>query len=139
MSMTAIVFHRHHGPTRYCAQLLADRLHSLGRRAQQTPVAEASPHEIVRAQAMVLVSPVTLGRLHGAALARDVAMARPTAVVLVGENDVSKHVRGLFNEEQLRNMAFFAVPGDKPDMDSVVPVADWISALPGMGADPDLL
>jgi len=139
MSMTAIVYHRRHGDTRYYAQLLADRLHTLGRRAQQVPVAEASPHEVAVARALVLLSPVMLGHIHGAALARDVAMVRPTAIVAVGETDVPEHVRGLFNEEQRRNIEFFALPGGEPAMEDVVPLAAWVAGLPGLAEDPDLL
>lgn len=131
MTVVSIVYHRHHRATREYAQLLADRLHVTGHAPQLVAVSEASPHEVVYSGALVLLSPVMFGRIHGAALARIIAGVRPTAVLVVGDARLRGRVSRLFSAEQLRNITVFSAAGRDPQVSEVVPVADWVSGLPG--------
>jgi hypothetical protein len=133
MTRTAIVYHEHHGPTREYARLLADLLYAKGHTPELFPVKEASAHEVVYCEALILLSPATFGRLHGTALARAIAGVRPVAVAVVGDEHDAERVRGLFTAEEGEerpHVTFFAMPDAATDRSSVASVGAWVSALP---------
>jgi hypothetical protein len=83
---------------------------------------------VVFYEAVVLLSPVIFGRMHGAALVLDVCGARPTAVVAVTEPGRAAHVHRIFRSVGRDRIAFFWLPpeGDVQDTALLRSVAEWV-------------
>ncbi|MEE1621611.1 hypothetical protein ACQ3I4_06520 [Zafaria sp. Z1313] len=129
MGRFGIVYHHRSAACRDYAQLLADHLHLMGHLRHALPVTDASAHELVYDDAVVLFSPVTLGRIHGAALVQAVAPYRPCGVAAVNDGAFPNGVLGLFSLEVRANSEFFSLPRTTPDRAAVLPVARWLTGL----------
>ena len=126
MVNTAIVYHP--PTTGRWAALLAERLRAEGHAADLVPVRTAASNDVVFYEAVVLLSPVLFGRMHGAALVLDVCGTRPTAVVAVTEPGRATHVHRIFRSVGPDRLAFFWLPpeGDFQDTALLQSVAEWV-------------
>jgi len=126
MVSTAIVYHP--PTTGRWAALLAERLRADGNTADLVPVRTAASNDVFFYEAVVLLSPVLFGRMHGAALVLDVCGTRPTAVVAVTEPGRAAHVHRIFRSVGRDRLAFFWLPpeGDFQDTALLRSVAEWV-------------
>jgi len=126
MVSTAIVYHP--PTTGRWAALLAERLRADGNTADLVPVRAAASNDVVFYEALVLLSPVLFGRMHGAALALDVCGTRPTAIVAVTEPGRAAQAPRLFRSTGRGRLAFFWLPPEGAFQDPALlrSVAEWV-------------
>jgi hypothetical protein len=91
-------------------------------------VRAAASNDVVFYEALVLLSPVLFGRMHGAALALDVCGTRPTAIVAVTEPGRAAQAPRLFRSTGRGRLAFFWLPPEGAFQDPALlrSVAEWV-------------
>lgn len=125
MSTIAIVYYRRHPPTRRYAELLGSLLQDAGHLAELISVKDASAHEIVFFDGVILMSPPRFGRLHGIALARAISPARSTAVVAIGGRHRAGHYRRLFKKAELPSITVMVQPLEDRGFSTAAALLEW--------------
>ncbi|GER23140.1 hypothetical protein NCCP1664_16360 [Zafaria cholistanensis] len=126
MVSTAIVYHP--PTTARWAALVAERLRADGNTSDLVPVRAAASNDLVFYEAVVLLSPVVFGRMHGAALVLDVCGTRPAAVVAVTEPRRAARVPRIFRSAGPDRITFFWLPpeGSVQDPALLQSLAEWV-------------
>ncbi|GAA4364348.1 hypothetical protein [Paeniglutamicibacter cryotolerans] len=127
MTQTAIVYFARRAASVQYARWLSDRLAFLSRRAQLLTVANASAHEVVFFDVVVLIGPMRWGRMHGMAVAKAVAPMRPTAILVTGPAPAHRVLR-LLPAAVRDEVAVFNLPAKAEEAASVNAAAEWVLA-----------